>query len=67
MPLSKKPLGIVFALVLLFSVVAATQFINLGKANPYSIAQRCAQMVKNGFKSVFAYLSLLWTRLMSAS
>src|SRR4030042_1811949 len=44
MPLSKKPLGIFFAFVLLFSVVAATQFINLGKANPYSIAQYSGEM-----------------------
>jgi hypothetical protein len=32
-----------------------------------TIKEGCAQMVKNGFESVFALLSLLWTRLMSAS
>jgi hypothetical protein len=37
MPLSKKPLGIVFALALLFSAVTGTKLVNLARANPMNI------------------------------
>jgi hypothetical protein len=34
-----KAIGVAFILVLLLSAVAGTQFVNLGKANPYTFAQ----------------------------